>query len=199
MNRFDSLMFYAFILSMINYAMDDVSRMKEVKTQKTTTRNLAQFIFNPSLPLIHVFHQWSKFTILHYYLFHYALPDLVPYTPSHPHNTSCISPHMENHSFQVPWMKCAIQHSLQSSLSPSSLPLCHSSFPILYRLLNALYAWFPLFNPNRSPIVLIMLYSSGDGGCIVSGVWQRQYWLSLIVSLRWILKELKWPYSNQSA
>ena len=34
-------MFYAFILSMINYTMDDMSRMKEVKTQKAATRNLA--------------------------------------------------------------------------------------------------------------------------------------------------------------
>ena len=50
-------MFYALILSTVNYAMDDMSRMKEVKTQKTTTRNLAQFIFTPSLPLIHVFFQ----------------------------------------------------------------------------------------------------------------------------------------------
>lgn len=188
MNRFDGLMFYVLILSTVNYAMDDMSRMKEVKTQKTTTRNLAQFIFTPSLPLIHVFFQWFQFTILHHYLFHYTSLDLILYTPSHLHNTSCISPHMENHSFQVPWMKCAIQHSLYSSLSPSSLPLCYSSFPMLHRFYSLFYAWFPQFSLYCTLIVWMMLYSSEEGERIVS---KEKQWIEWWILTKWILKEMK--------
>ena len=196
MNRFDGLMFYALTLSTVNYAMDDLSRMKEVKTQQTTTRNLTQLIFIQSHHLIHIIIQWSKFTILHQYLFHYAPLDLMPYTPSHLRNTPCISPDMENHSFQALWMKC-VNHSLfYSSLSLSSPSLCYSSFPILYRLVNALYAWFPLFNLNRSPIVWMMLYSSENGDCIDS--WELQ-WIKLWFLAEWALREMKWPYWNHGA
>ena len=50
-------MHYSLIFSMLNYPMHDVPRMKEIKTQKTTTRNITQFIFIQSAIHIHVFSQ----------------------------------------------------------------------------------------------------------------------------------------------
>ena len=71
-NRFDGLTLYSLIISIIYYSMGHVLRMKEVQTQQTTTRNLAQFIFIQSHIIVHVFPQGSQFTILQYDLFHYA-------------------------------------------------------------------------------------------------------------------------------
>ena len=50
-------MFYAFILLIINYSMHGVQRTKVIKTQKTTTRNLAHFVFIQPPITIYVFVQ----------------------------------------------------------------------------------------------------------------------------------------------
>ena len=48
-------MLYALILSLLNYSMHDVLRMKEIETQQPATRNRAQFIFIQPIIHIHVF------------------------------------------------------------------------------------------------------------------------------------------------
>ena len=50
-------MSYSLIISTLKYPMHDMLRMTEFKTQQTTTRNIAQFIFIESVILIHVFSQ----------------------------------------------------------------------------------------------------------------------------------------------
>lgn len=40
-NRFDGLILYSLIISIIHYSMHNVLRMKEFQTQKTTARNFA--------------------------------------------------------------------------------------------------------------------------------------------------------------
>ena len=48
-------MFYALIISIFNYSMHDLLRMKEIETQKAATRNCAQFVFTQSITHIYVF------------------------------------------------------------------------------------------------------------------------------------------------
>ena len=57
MSRFDGLMFYSLSTLAINYSMHVALRMKVIKTQEATTRNLAQYTSNQSLIDFHVFSQ----------------------------------------------------------------------------------------------------------------------------------------------
>lgn len=56
-NRFDGLILYSLIISIIHYSMHNVLRMKEFQTQKTTARNFAYFVFTQSHIIVHVFPQ----------------------------------------------------------------------------------------------------------------------------------------------
>ena len=48
-------MLYALTLSMFNYSMHNVLRMKEIETQQTATHDRTQFIFIQSLIHINAF------------------------------------------------------------------------------------------------------------------------------------------------
>ena len=167
-NRFDGLMFYALILPAFNYTMDDVLRMKEIEGQKRVTSNFTQCIFIQSIIHIHVFFQWSQFTILHYNLFHYTIAVFIPYIPFHLHGTSHISPNRENSVFPAFGVKIEMQHSTYSSLSFSSLLFYCYSVPMLYRLQLLLYVSLSHLNRNSSLTAWIMLHSYEDDDCIVS-------------------------------
>ena len=164
--------------------MDNVLRMKEIETQKAATRNLTQCIFIQSIIHIHVFSQWSQFTILHYNLFHYTIADFIPYTPFHLHGTSHISPNMENQAFPAFEVKIGMQHSTYSSLSLSSLLFYCYSVPMLYRLRRFLYTSLFQLNPNSHPRDFRMLYSSENGNCIASREeWRMDWWSMTVVGI----------------
>ena len=161
-------MFYALRLSAFNNSMDDVLRMKEIETQKTATCNFTQCNFIQSIIHIHVFYQWSQFTILHYNLFHYTIADFIPYIPFHLHGTSHISPNMESQAFPAFEVKIGMQHSIYSSLSLSSLLFYCYSVSMLYRLQLHLYVSLSHLSRNSSLTAWIMLHSFEDDDCIVS-------------------------------
>lgn len=156
------------MLSAFNYTMDDALRMKEIKPQKTATRNLTQCIFIQSIVHIHVFSQWSQFTILHNNLFHHAIADFIPYTPFHLHSTLHISPNRENQVFPAFGVKTGMQHSTYSSASPLSLLFYCYSFSMLYRSQLLLYVSLSHLNRNSSLTACIVLYPYENDDCIVS-------------------------------
>lgn len=148
--------------------MDDALRMKEIETQKTATRNFTQCIFIQSIVHIHIFSQWSQFTILHYNLFHYTIADFIPYTPFHLHSTSHISLNRKTSAFPAFEVKIGMQHCTYSSLSLSSLILYCYPVPMLYRSQLLLYVSLSRLNRNWSLTAWIVLYSSETDDCIVS-------------------------------